>query len=157
MHFGNVRKIYRLKNGILVGTAGDSDARSVLAVVGKATPRKMPSRADLALTKCDGQYLAVFPKGQAYVVEISYIERDGDGEWGASVDLVTDQFVAIGHGYQFAYGALESGKSAMDSVRIACKRDITCALPVQWESIKQKGNSDTATKAIEPVLSKKRR
>lgn len=131
MHLTNAQKIYRLKNGAVVGTAGDSDDRDVRALLEKATPRRMPSRKDLAETKTTFEGIMVFPKGQVFSVNV-WREKD---EWRGAVDPISDTIIATGHGWQFAYGAMEAGASPIDAVRITCRRDITCALPVQYEKI----------------------
>ena len=134
MHLTNCRKIFKLKNGALLGTAGDSDDRMVRDILGKASPRKMPTREALAATKTGFQAIMVFPKGHVFLIEIDWEDHANEGEWRASVDPISDKFIAVGHGQQFAYGALEHGASAVDAVRVACKRDLTCALPVQSAS-----------------------
>lgn len=135
MHYTNCKKIFRLKNGALLGTSGDSDDRGVRALLEKATPKRMPTRAQLAELKMVFSGILVFPKGQVFTIDTDYIDRQGDGEWAGAVDQITDEIVAVGHGAQFAYGAMEAGASPIDAVRATCRRDTTCALPVQWERI----------------------
>lgn len=135
MHLTNCQKIYRLKNGALLGTSGDSDAREISALLGKASPRKLPSRQQLADTKSDFTGILVFPKGQVFIVCVGVATYPNTDEWTGSIDLVTDDVIAVGHGQQFAYGALDLGHNPMESVRVTCKRDTTCALPVQWEPL----------------------
>ena len=133
MHLTNCKKIFRLSNGALLGTAGDSDDRDVRNLLAKSSPKKLPTRAQLAELKMTFDGLLVFPKGQVFVVSIEF-EANEKG-WSGAIDSITDNYVAVGHGAQFAYGALEAGKSPVDAVRIACRRDTTCALPVQWERL----------------------
>jgi 20S proteasome alpha/beta subunit len=133
MHLTNCKKVFRLKNKALLGTAGDSDDRDVRALLAKATPRKMPTREQLAALKCSFDGILVFPKGQVFVVSIEY-EADEKG-WSGAVDPISDNFVAVGHGAQFAYGAMEAGADPVKAVRVACRRDTTCALPVQHEKV----------------------
>lgn len=135
MHLTNCRKIFRLKNGALLGTAGDDDDREVQALLGKASPRKMPTRQQLADTKTDFLGILVFPKGQVFRIEIGVTEYANSDEWFSSVSPITDDVIAVGHGQQFAYGALDLGHSPQEAVRVTCKRDTTCALPVQWEKV----------------------
>lgn len=135
MHLTHCRKIFRLKNGALLGTAGDSDDRDVRTLLSKATPRRLPSRAELAALKTTFDGILVFPKGQVYVVSISWDEHESEGEWTGAVDPITDNIVAVGHGAQFAYGAMEAGADPRRAVQITCRRDTTCALPLQWEKL----------------------
>lgn len=135
MHFTNCKKIFRLANRAVLGTAGDSDDRDVRAILAKASPKRMPTREQLAALKMNFSGILVFPKGQVFTVEIDFVEHESEGEWMAGIDLVTDEFVAVGHGAQFAYGAMEVGATPVEAVRATCRRDTTCALPVQWERI----------------------
>jgi hypothetical protein len=42
----------------------------------------------------------------------------------------------IGSGSEYAIGAMEGGANAMTAVRIACKHDSSCALPIDfWDSL----------------------
>lgn len=135
MHLTTCRKIFRLRNGALLGTAGDSDDRDVRELLAKATPRKMPTRQQLTEIKNIFSGLLVFPKGQIYTVDLYHREFDHEGEWAASVDAIFDELIAVGHGAQFAYGAMEVGASPRAAVKATCRRDTSCALPVQWERL----------------------
>lgn len=135
MHLTNCQKIFRLRNGALLGTAGDSDDRDVRETLARATPRKMPTRQALAELKSHFSGIMVFPKGQVFTVDLWHREFDHDGEWAASVETIRDEMVATGCGAQFAYGAMEHGANPIQAVRAACRRDTACALPVQWEKL----------------------
>ena len=137
MHFTNCKKIFRLANRAVLGTAGDSDDRDVRAILARATPKRMPTREQLAALRMHFAGILVFPKGQVFTIDIDFVihEGSGGGEWMAGSDLITDEFVAVGHGAQFAYGAMEVGATPVEAVRATCRRDTTCALPVQWERI----------------------
>lgn len=152
MHLTNCRKIFRLKNGALLGSAGDDDDRAVRELLAKASPGKMPSRQQLADTKTNFEGIMVFPKGQVFVITIGVTEYANSDEWFGSITQITDEFVAVGHGQQYAYGVMEHGGSAIEAVRCACKRDLTCALPLQWESIDGRSKSQPA----EPEKTKRR-
>jgi len=132
MHITNCRKIFRLRNGALLGTSGDADDRDMQAMLGAATPRKMPSREALAELKGRFGGILVFPHGQVFTVDVWHREFTFEGEWAGCVAAITDRFVAVGCGYQYAYGAMEAGASPVEAVRAACRRDAACALPVQW-------------------------
>ena len=135
MHVTNCKKVFRLKNKALLGTAGDDDDRLVRELLGKATPRKLPTRQQLADTKTQFMGVLVFPKGQVFLINIQMIEYGNSGEWTGAVSPIADDIVAVGHGSQFAYGAMEAGADPIRAVRAACKRDLTCALPVQHERL----------------------
>lgn len=137
MHLTNTQKIFKLKNGAVLGTAGDDDARELMDLLGKSSSRRMPSKQQLADTKTEFYGIMVFPKSHTvFVISVTFNERSSDGsEWEGYISQITDEVVAVGHGQQFAYGALDLGHSPQEAVRVTCKRDTTCALPVQWERV----------------------
>lgn len=138
MHITRCQKIFRLANGALLGTAGDSDDREVRAMLAESTAEKMPARQALADLKSQFFGILVFPKGQVFTIDVWHREFEFEGEWTASVDAILDPIVAVGCGYQYAYGAMEVGASPTEAVRAACRRDTACALPVQSESLDAK-------------------
>ena len=137
MHLTNCQKVFRLRSGALLGLAGDADARDVFALLDRATPRRMPTRHALAELLFDVIALLVFPKGQAFMVTCEYLELGSAkaGHWAGEVLPMRDPLVAIGSGASYAYGAMESGATPTQAVRITCRRDLLCALPVQWEGL----------------------
>ena len=48
MHVTTCQKLFRLKNGAVLGTSGDSDDRDVRDLLGKVKLTKLPSRLQLA-------------------------------------------------------------------------------------------------------------
>lgn len=130
-HITNCQKLFELANGAILGTAGDSDDRDVRALLAEATPAKMPTRTQLAELKSSFAGIMVFPTGEVFTIDIWHREFDFEGEWAASVDLILDKYVAVGHGHQFAYGAMEVGADPIEACKAACRRDSSCALPVK--------------------------
>ncbi len=130
-HLTDCQKVYRLKNGALLGLAGDGDSRDLQTLLEKATPRKMPSRAQLVELKLDATALLVFPKGQVFMITAEYMKSRES--WTGEVMPIRDRYVAIGSGQAYAYGAMEAGADPIKAVRAACRRDLLCALPVDWE------------------------
>lgn len=121
-------KINRLTSGALLGSAGDGDIRSFIALVDKIkTPDKLPSRAELAALRIDLVAVMAFPRGQVFMVEIgpSTGEHFDAQVWPANRGLA-----AAGSGADLALGAMAAGKSAKDAVAIACRFDINSRLPV---------------------------
>jgi ATP-dependent protease HslVU (ClpYQ) peptidase subunit len=134
MHLTSVRKLYRLRSGALLGMAGDGDARDMAHLLEKVTPRRLPSRQQIAELECEVLALLVLPRGQIIRVAGEFRE-EGQGRWVGEVVPITDTIVAVGSGAAFAYGAMEAGASPTDAVRVTCRRDLMCALPVQWEGL----------------------
>jgi 20S proteasome alpha/beta subunit len=110
-------KIFRLKDGSLFGGAGDGPvvnrARDYLE--GKRSTRPKVDQCVM---------LRVMPDG-----EIRFHAATWDYE------VLTDRFVAIGSGSEFALGALECGKGAVQAVEIACRRDANSGFPVESISL----------------------
>lgn len=132
-HITNCRKIFRLKSGALLGLSGDGDARDLQMLLERATPRKMPTRQQIAELKLDAVGLLVFPKGQVFTITGEFMKsRDC---WVGEVFPIWDEISAIGSGAAYALGAMEFGASPSEAVRVACRRDLLCALPVQKERI----------------------
>jgi hypothetical protein len=135
-HLTNCQKVFVLKSGALFGMAGEADERDFLALLERATPRRMPTRAQIAELHLDGKLILVFPHGQVFRIACEFCERgQSQGEWTGEVLPIRDTLIAVGSGAAYAYGAMEHGASPTQAVRIACKRDLMCALPVQWEAL----------------------
>lgn len=135
MHFTNMQKLFRLRNGALLGISGDTDTRDVRELLGRAAPGRMPSREKLAELKTEFEGILVFRSGRVFAVTIEHHEFANEGEWCGAVDEVRDPIVAVGHGAEFAYGAMEVGADPVRAVEAACRRDSACALPVQSEKL----------------------
>ena len=131
MHVTTCQKIFRLRNGALLGTSGESDDRDVRALLSRS---KLPTRAQLAELQCVFQGILVFPKGDVYKVNIWY--RDNEREWAGGVDEIRDPIVAAGCGADLAYGAMEFGATPQQAVELACRRHSLCAPPVQSEKLR---------------------
>ena len=135
-HLTNCQKVFVLKSGALYGMAGEADERDFLALLERATPRRMPTRAQIAELRSDGKGILVFPRGQVFRIACEFCERgSSQGEWAGEVLPIRDPLIAVGSGAAYAYGAMEHGANPMQAVRIACRRDLMCALPVQWEEL----------------------
>lgn len=131
------KKIFRLANGALLGTAGDDDARELMELLGKSTHRRLPRKQELADTKTDFEGILAFPNGRVFMVWIG--TRDvgsADSEWFGSISEMDERICAVGNGYQFALGAMKAGRSAAEAVAIACHYDSMSQLPVKSEAVK---------------------
>lgn len=53
---------------------------------------------------------------------------------GLYIDIV-NCFFAMGSGEEYALGAMENGASVKEAVRIACKYNINCSLPIQYMEV----------------------
>ena len=50
---------------------------------------------------------------------------------------VKNKFHALGDGMDLAYGAMAMGASAKQAVKVACKYNKNCSLPLQWMTEKE--------------------
>lgn len=126
------QKLFRLKSGALLGLCGEADDRNVVALLDTATFKKMPTRGQLAELKNDFAGILVFPTGQIFTVEAEFREySSSQGDWAGEVTQILDKYVALGSGAELALGAMEHGATPIEAVRIACRRNAFCALPVQ--------------------------
>lgn len=136
-YIGRCKKIFRLKSGGMLGTAGDSDSRALIALVENVKDENdLPTRAELEATKLDGVFILVLPDKAAVVIEIFQIEDRI--RFFAQVLSITGKHYAIGHGGDFARAAMAMGKTAQEAVKLACKFSLFCGLPVQSMRLEDK-------------------
>lgn len=129
------KKIVRLSNGTVVGSAGSADQRDILAILSKASLTKLPSRTKLMATKIEASNLWAFPTGEVFTVEVEFLSEEKG--WKAEVFKVLEPQAAIGSGAAYALGAMLAGKSATDAVKITCKLDNGCGLPIESINLKE--------------------
>lgn len=125
-------KIVRLASGALLGQAGDNDSRAVVALLdGAKNEKQLPTRAQLAESRVDFQGILVLPNGKVFLISI---EPEAPGVHEAYRGQIWPAgrrgIAAVGSGGHLAIGAMAAGKSARESVAIACDWDINSKLPV---------------------------
>jgi hypothetical protein len=108
----SVGKLFRLKDGSVIGGAGfyDEIVEVVAWINAGAKPEEKPALPD----RPDGSdFIIACPDGKAYWLTSPFLRR---------VELL-DPFIAIGTGAKIALGAMAAGASARRAVEIACKYD----------------------------------
>jgi ATP-dependent protease HslVU (ClpYQ) peptidase subunit len=133
-------KIYRLANGALLGTAGDADARELMELLGKSTVKRLPSRKELADTKCRFDGIMAFQNGRVFGVTIYQNDMGSETEWAGQIVEIEERMAAVGSGYQFALGAMSAGRSAAEAVTVACRYDSYSQGPVKEVAVKVKAS-----------------
>lgn len=132
-------KIKRLSSGALLGQAGDNDARAIEKMLDKVkTPAGLPMRDDILRIRLDYMGLLVLPRGRIFKVSLTHIsEANWSDDFDEDVGIweISSPFAAIGTGKEFAMGAMAAGKSAQETVRIACRYDINSRPPVHTMSL----------------------
>lgn len=141
-------KISRSPWGLLIGGAGDNDDREVMKVlVALRTPNNLPSRETLGRIECDGSHLVVFPKSERIfeilTTAVPMPNRTGSNAYFGITEIM-GEFHAVGSGNPIAIGAMEAGASAVEAVKIACRRNAWCRPPVHQlllhpKPVKQRG------------------
>lgn len=130
----SLSKIDRLSSGALFGAAGDGDIRALLALIDKVkSPDKLPTKAELAATRCEVKGILVFKAGQVWMIGI---EKSGE-HFDAMVWPANRSIAGVGSGGELAVGAMAAGKSAAEAVRIACRFDINSRPPVHSVKLAQ--------------------
>jgi hypothetical protein len=131
MYLTPTSKLFRLKSGGILGTAGDDDAREVMQLLDQCKDQDdLPSKQQLADTKTEFSGLLYLPNKKLYQVDI-YNHPEHPQVWAASVSELRAKFAGVGSGSPYAIGAMHHGATAQQAVKIACKLDAFCALPLQ--------------------------
>lgn len=122
-----VTKVYRLKDGSLLGLAGDAAYQDILELFNKKglTIRK------LANLQIDFSGIWAKQDGTVWTVEVSAPKDKDQDRWTALLFEVKESFLAIGSGAPYALGAMERGASAEQAVKVAIKYDSACGGDVQ--------------------------
>lgn len=116
---GHYRKVFKLKDGSLIGFAGNvPDIQAMIREMKKDPNKTMPGKSDLYAIK-------VTQSGKV-------MERDAGG-WSESEDA---KYYAIGSGRVPALVAMHCGKSAKQAIEIAMKFDRNTGGKVQTVRLK---------------------
>jgi hypothetical protein len=124
-------KIIRLASGALFGDSGDADNRALLALVNDVDrPKDLPSAEDCAEFRSASVSLLIFPDKTGWFIATPGADKANGscGVWPAWKGR--NGFATVGCGEQLALGAMEHGASAVNAVKVACKRNVHCGLPV---------------------------
>ena len=114
-----VQKLFRLPTGALLGVAGDSDTRDLVAFFSSLKKQdELPSRDTLANLRTDAAFLFARAKDKLLCGVIQQI----NGTWCAAL-YPRHQYSATGSGRDFAMGAMGFGASAVSAVKVAIKFD----------------------------------
>jgi ATP-dependent protease HslVU (ClpYQ) peptidase subunit len=130
------KKLHRLSSGAVLGQAGDTDIRDILALLNNITAKRLPSRKELAETHCEFAGILAFPNGKVFLIDVGVLDFGHDSEWYGSVVELQERYAAVGSGQQFAIGAMAAGRSAKQAVEIACRYDSFSQAPVIEEPVK---------------------
>lgn len=127
------KKLFRTKTGGVIGTAGDDDCRSVLALFDNCEiSTDLPSREEMKYTKTSFNGLLWLPDKSIFVI---FIELDSSmnhpDAWYGGVSELSEKYAAVGHGAPYAQAILSHGGTPEEAVREACKWSLFCRGPVQ--------------------------
>lgn len=134
---GSAKKLFRLKSGGMLGTAGDADCRAVINVLDSIKDgADLPTRVELEALKTDGTYLLVLPDKTTWLISMGF--DDDIKSWKAEVFEAKTKYVVAGHGGDFAKMAMYLGKTAPQAIKEACKWSLACRPPVQTMKLEDK-------------------
>jgi 20S proteasome alpha/beta subunit len=129
-----LEKIFRLKDGSLIGSAGDADDRTLRDLLNRLKG-KDPTPKQIAALELLVDAIIVRPDGT--ITCISCDKEESKDRWKVSIFKMNDSFIAVGSGSQLAAGAMAHGASAAQAVKIAIKYDNTCGGKVQTLKLKE--------------------
>lgn len=123
------QKIFLLKNGGLLGAAGDADLREVVELLGKVKKKEghwvLPSIKTLIGLQCDFEAILVLPDESVWLLECG-LKPDDKTQWYCNVVQVSVPFIAAGSGSKWAMGAMDRGATALQAVKTAIRYDNMC-------------------------------
>lgn len=128
------KKIFRLKSGGLLGTAGDADDRDVVTLLDKCKG-KLPTHKQLLSLEMEMSAILAQPDGKVYVLEAGKEEKEE--RWVAAIFEINEPFIAVGSGSAWAMGAMDRGATAEQAVKTAIKYNNTCGGAVQVFKLKE--------------------
>lgn len=136
--FSMCQKLFKLKSGAILGTAGESDAREIIVLLDTAeTEVDLPSRLSLSMCRAEFCGLLWLPDRTLWSIDIIQDQHQHE-IWNASVVQVKGKIAAVGCGADNALGVLTMGGSAVEAVKAAIKLDVFCGGPVQRMTLEAK-------------------
>lgn len=152
--YGKAKKLFRLKSGGILGTAGDVDCRALMALLdGVKDYDDLPSKQELEATRTEFTGLLWLPNKK--MVEIG-ITADQEARFFAYVMEINERYAAIGHGEQYARAILSSGGSSKDAVKAAIRHSSACGGPIQEMKLGDMPKPPPKPKNLQQSKSKKK-
>lgn len=121
-----LQKIFRLKDGSLLATAGDADDSTLFGYFNKV---KKPTTKGIAGLMLRFEALVVKPDGA--IMAYSCEKEEEPEYWKVSMIHYQDPYIALGSGAYLAMGAMAHGATAEQAVKIAIKHDSGCGGEIQ--------------------------
>lgn len=122
------KKLHQIKNGGIIGVAGDADSRAVVELFNKVKI-KLPTSKQIITTGAEFEALLYMPDGSLWYIQCG--KKDKNEEWTAQVLEIKDLFAAVGSGAKYAIGALDRGATVEQAIKTAIKYDPACGGNVQ--------------------------
>ena len=132
-------KLEKLPSGAIIGMAGDSDGRELVALCAHVkTEKSLPTVKQLAEIRSDTKSILMFPNGDMWVLATSRKQVEHDDYEVGIWKIAGVPYAAVGSGADIAMGAFFKGATAAEAAQAACKHDINCRLPIHTMTILQK-------------------
>lgn len=123
LYVGSVDKIFRLRDGSLIGLSGDAEGTEIVQIFDDNLDDPLAVLAGLTTVTCECRGLVVRPDGRMFWLATN---DPGDEETSGYAEYMQfrDDFAAVGTGAWIAYGAMEGRKdvSAREAIEAACRR-----------------------------------
>lgn len=160
---GYTQKLFRLRSGGILGTAGDGDCREVIELFQDVeTQKDLPSKKDMIKTGTNFEGLLWLPDRTMNYVSISW-DADAKG-YEAGISGVLGKMAVAGCGGPYALGVMKAGGTARDGIKAAVKSHIACGGAVQTMTLEVskpkkrkppkelKSPEEETIKKMEPVI-----
>lgn len=126
------KKLFRMKSGALIGTAGDGDHRKLLKMLNNVRVEKdFPSHDILKEVEQDIEFLIILPNKQVFDLALDPPKKGADDDWIVNLDEIEGGYAAIGSGRYSAITALDLGFTAREAVEAGIRRDIYSGPPIR--------------------------
>lgn len=131
-YYGSVEKIFRLKDGSLLGCSGDGDQRLLIALL-NATGSDI-SKSQLIEAGASGHLLLAEPDGSVYYIDI-WIADTPNGVSDAAVNKVEHTHYAVGAGGKVASGLMAAGLTAEQAIQAVMGENVFNRAPIQVKKL----------------------
>jgi len=123
-------------NGVVIGVAGDADARELLDYFRKRRIKRA-STFRRKYPRFEGAYSAIVASRAVRYSASTRPARRASALSRAKAGIVevSDPFIAVGSGTVAALAAMKAGASAERAVEIACDLDIYSCLPIHTQEV----------------------
>jgi len=123
------KKIYKSRDGVIIGTAGDSYT-GLMLVDWFERGARLDDAPDLSHVSTDEDFECLIVESRENIYTMNRFFQRYD------IELMNNEFYAIGCGSGYAMVAMEMGATAKEAVKVTCKYDAYCGGNIQVMKVK---------------------